>query len=153
MGGSKLLVEHQYGRRPWLRSQCVPSDPILWSKWKEVLIVLCINLCPPPSCPCTGVTKKHQKFIFEYWVFSQKSYLNVGCFEEIHICIPKILYLHTKSNCWQSESQQKYLIKTFVCLEKIINSNKGFRPNQCWSQFQNLNKNILSEYLFDWKRL
>ena len=25
----------------------------------------------------TGVTKKHQKFKFEYWVFSQKSYLNV----------------------------------------------------------------------------
>ena len=42
-----------------------------------------------------GVNKKPQKFIFEYWVFSQKSYLNVGCFEEIHICIPKIRYLHT----------------------------------------------------------
>ena len=40
--------------------------------------------------PVTGVNKKPQKFIFEYWVFSQKSYLNVGCFEEIHICIPKI---------------------------------------------------------------
>jgi len=38
----------------------------------------------------TGVNKKPQKFIFEYWVFSQKSYLNVGCFEKIHICIPKI---------------------------------------------------------------
>ena len=37
----------------------------------------------------TGVNKKPQKFIFEYWVFSQKSYLNVGCFEEIDICIPK----------------------------------------------------------------
>ena len=53
MGGSKLLVEHQYGRCPWLQSQCVPSDPIWWSRWKEVLIVLCINLCPPPSCPCS----------------------------------------------------------------------------------------------------
>ena len=42
-----------------------------------------------------GVNKKPQKFIFEYWAFSQKSYLNGGCFEEIHICIPKILYLHT----------------------------------------------------------
>ena len=42
-----------------------------------------------------GVNKKPQKFIFEYWVISQKSYLNVGCFEEIHICIPKIRYLHT----------------------------------------------------------
>ena len=41
------------------------------------------------------VNKKPQKFIFEYWVFSQKSYFNVGCFEEIHICIPKIRYLHT----------------------------------------------------------
>ena len=41
------------------------------------------------------VNKKPQKFIFEYWAFSQKSYLNGGCFEEIHICIPKILYLHT----------------------------------------------------------
>ena len=28
----------------------------------------------------TGVTKKHQNFIFEYWVFSQKSYFNVWCF-------------------------------------------------------------------------
>ena len=45
---------------------------------------------------CSGVTKKHQKFIFEYWVFSQKSYLNVWCFEKVHICIPKIPYLHTK---------------------------------------------------------
>ena len=42
-----------------------------------------------------GVTKKHQKFIFEYWVFSQKSYLNMWCFEKVHICIPKIPYLHT----------------------------------------------------------
>ena len=25
----------------------------------------------------SGVNKKHQKFIFEYWVFSQKSYLNM----------------------------------------------------------------------------
>ena len=41
------------------------------------------------------VNKKPQKFIFEYWAFSQKSYLNGGCFEEIHNCIPKILYLHT----------------------------------------------------------
>ena len=38
----------------------------------------------------SGVNKKPEKFIFEYWVFSQKFYLNVGCFEEIHICIPKI---------------------------------------------------------------
>ena len=43
----------------------------------------------------TGVHKKPQKFIFEYWVFSQESYLNVGCFKKIHICIPKIRYLHT----------------------------------------------------------
>ena len=43
----------------------------------------------------TGVTKKHQKFLFEYWVFSQKSYLNMWCFEKVHICIPKIPYLHT----------------------------------------------------------
>ena len=43
----------------------------------------------------TGVTKKHQKFIFEYLVFSQKSYLNMWCFEKVHICIPKIPYLHT----------------------------------------------------------
>ena len=42
-----------------------------------------------------GVTKKHQKFIFECWVFSQKSYLNVWCFEKVHIWIPKIPYLHT----------------------------------------------------------
>jgi len=41
------------------------------------------------------VAKKHQKFIFEYWVFTQKSYLNVWCFEKVHICIPKIPYLHT----------------------------------------------------------
>ena len=43
----------------------------------------------------TGVTKKHQNFIFEYWVFSQKSYLNVWSFVKVHICIPKIPYLHT----------------------------------------------------------
>ena len=42
-----------------------------------------------------GVTKKHQKFIFKYLVFSQKSYLNMWCFEKVHICIPKIPYLHT----------------------------------------------------------
>ena len=36
-----------------------------------------------------GVNKKHQKFIFEYQVISQKSYLYTGCFEKIHICIPK----------------------------------------------------------------
>ena len=42
-----------------------------------------------------GVTKKHQKFIFEYWVVSQKSYLNMGHLKKICICIPKIRYLHT----------------------------------------------------------
>ena len=51
----------------------------------------------------SGLTKKHQKIIFEYWVFSQKSYLNMGRFEKnifayqkFDFCIPKILYLHTK---------------------------------------------------------
>ena len=50
-----------------------------------------------------GVTKKHQKFIFEYWVVSQKSYLNMGdlkksvfAYLKFNICIPKSLYLHTK---------------------------------------------------------
>ena len=43
----------------------------------------------------TGVTNKHQKFIFEYWVSSQKSYLNVWCFENFHICITKIPYLRS----------------------------------------------------------
>ena len=43
----------------------------------------------------SGMTKKHQKYIFEYLVFSQKSYLNVWCFVKVHICIPKIPYLHT----------------------------------------------------------
>ena len=42
-----------------------------------------------------GVNKKPQKFIFEYWVFSQKSFLNVGCLKKsifaylkLNICIP-----------------------------------------------------------------
>ena len=56
--------------------------------WGWLVIILLLNY--------TGVTKKHQKFIFEYWEFSQKSYLNVWCFEKVHICIPKIPYLHTK---------------------------------------------------------
>ena len=43
-----------------------------------------------------GVNKSPQKFIFAYLVFSQKSYLNMWCFEKIHICIPKIQNLHTK---------------------------------------------------------
>ena len=30
-----------------------------------------------------------------------------------------------------------------------MNSNQGFGPNQCWSQFQNLNENVLSKHLFD----
>ena len=46
---------------------------------------------------CAQVSKKHQKFIFEYWVFSQKSYLHVWCFEKVHICITKIPYPHTAS--------------------------------------------------------
>ena len=48
-----------------------------------------------PSGSEAGVTKKHQKFKFEYWVYPQKSYLNMWCFEKVHICIPKIPYLHT----------------------------------------------------------
>ena len=55
----------------------------------------CIGIIRVKIHTNTGVNKKPQKLIFEYWVFSQKSYLNVGCFEEIHICIPKIRYLHT----------------------------------------------------------
>ena len=37
-----------------------------------------------------GVNKKHEKFIFEYRVFSQKLYLNMWCFEKVHICIPNM---------------------------------------------------------------
>jgi len=37
-----------------------------------------------------GVTKKHQRFIFEYWVFSLKSYLNMGRFENNIFAYPKI---------------------------------------------------------------
>ena len=55
-------------------------------------------------CWSSGVTKKHQKFIFEYWVFSRKSYLNMWCFEKaifaylkFNICIPKLGNLHTMS--------------------------------------------------------
>ena len=46
----------------------------------------------------TGVIKKPQKFISEYQVFSQKPYLNMGYFEKVHICIPKIQYLHTRNS-------------------------------------------------------
>ena len=49
-----------------------------------------------------GVNNKPQKFIFEYWVFSQKSYLNMWCFVKsifaylkFNICIPKLGNLHT----------------------------------------------------------
>ena len=48
------------------------------------------------TCAIAGVTKKHQKFIFEYWVVSQKSYLNMGhlkksvfAYLKFDICIPK----------------------------------------------------------------
>ena len=55
---SWLNISMEYGRRPWLQSQC---DPIWWSRWKEVLIVLCINLCPPPSCPCSVQLQAHPR--------------------------------------------------------------------------------------------
>ena len=58
--------------------------------WTIIIHIICSN---------SGVAKKHQKFIFEYWVFTQKSYLNVWCFEKVHICIPKIPYLHTYRPC------------------------------------------------------
>ena len=45
-----------------------------------------------------GVTKKHQKFIFEYLVFSQKSYLNRWRFKKVHICTPKLPYLTPSLN-------------------------------------------------------
>ena len=64
-----------------------------------------------------GATKKHQKFKFEYWVFSQKSYLNVWCFEKVHICTPKIPYLHNEIQ-----------IHEFLN-EYNMNSDKGFEPN------------------------
>ena len=43
-----------------------------------------------------GVNKKPQKFIFEYWVFYQKSYLKTSIFAYLifNICIPKIRYPH-----------------------------------------------------------
>ena len=47
------------------------------------------------SLSFAGVNKSPQKFIFAYLFFSQKLYLNVWCFEKIHICIPKIQNLHT----------------------------------------------------------
>ena len=62
-----------------------------------------VPLIPHSHKITPGVTKKHQNTIFEYWFFSQKSYLNMGCFENIifaylkfNICIPRICYLHTK---------------------------------------------------------
>ena len=60
--------------------------------------------CPTISkMPCSsiegpsssGVNKKPEIFIFEYWVFSQKSYLNMGCFEKFIFAYLKIQYLHT----------------------------------------------------------
>ena len=98
-----------------------------------------------------GVTKKHQKFIFEYWVFSQKSYLNVWCFEKVHICIPKILYyicipknwyLHTKSICifWSFDCSvhvtciytQYYVL---ICLDSLwwsVSDILTFQKSHIW---------------------
>ena len=66
----------------------------------------------------TGVTQKPQKFIFEYWVFSQKSYLNMWHFKKFifaylkfDICIHKILYLHTESIC------RRILHVTSICTQ------------------------------------
>ena len=51
-----------------------------------------------------GANKKPQKFRFEYQVFSQKSYLNMGflkkskfAYLKFNICIPETQYLQTKS--------------------------------------------------------
>ena len=45
---------------------------------------------------------------------------SIFAYLKFHICIRKILYLHTKSICRQKESLKKYFIKTFVWLENII---------------------------------
>ena len=57
---------------------------------------LCVQPMPVQMHLHPGVNKSPKKFIFAYLVFSQKPYLNVWCFEKIHICIPKIQNLHTK---------------------------------------------------------
>ena len=63
---------------------------ILRSKQEELLAEwVCCDIS------ISGVNKNLQIFIFEYWVFSQKSYLNMWCLEKIHICIPKIQYLYS----------------------------------------------------------
>ena len=62
-------------------------------------------------CLIFPVNKKLQKFIFEYWVFLQKSYLNMLCFEKIHICIPKIQYLHTLT------SKSAYQVNFQTCFD------------------------------------
>ena len=49
----------------------------------------CVLIKKEKMCPA-------ESWEAEYWEFSQKSYLNVWCFEKVHICIPKIPYLHTK---------------------------------------------------------
>ena len=79
---------HIFGSNIW---EYVSIDPFPGYKYAPSGDIFSTQL----TIVTTGVTKKHQEFIFEYWVFFQKSYLNVWCFEKVHICIPKILYLHT----------------------------------------------------------
>ena len=81
--------------------------------WTIIIHIICSN---------SGVAKKHQKFIFEYWVFTQKSYLNVWCFEKVHICIPKIPYLHTLV---YNEFHQIEKIRTSGILGKVYEFWQG----------------------------
>ena len=71
-----------------------------------------------------GVNKKHKKFLFEYQVIFQKSYLNTGCFEKsifaylkFDICILNIRFLHTKFYYRENNIAVKVIISWFDWLK------------------------------------
>ena len=92
------------------------------------------KFCHVGGVPSPGVTKKHQKFIFEYWVFSQKSYLNVWCFEKVHICIPKIPYLHTYRPCPNFSLPCISESKVFPCLQCVSSDRKNQNIRHSWKR-------------------
>ena len=91
----RALVAHPYIS---LDTDCHGKSLEEWTRWTRQFLLEALNqfvCCRARGF--AGVTKKHQIIIFEYWVFSQKSYLNMGRFEKnifayqkFDFCIPKI---------------------------------------------------------------
>ena len=109
-----------------------------------------ITNSPTPPVNWSGVNKSPQKIIFAYLVFSQNLYLNMWCFEKIHICIPKIQNLHTLNLKFAYQTNLQTCFRFFYDIITLLPGcslvQHMYRPK--WTAPQN--RHAFHKHLVNW---